>query len=237
MCTPFPDMALKELARVCHLKVPPAVIEGVDISNLQDESVVASLVCFRDGKASKSEYRRYRLENAPPDDFARMAVVIRRRFGGENSLPLPDLLLLDGGRPQLEAVMRVFDELDIAVPLVAIAKGRDEQGRKKTEIPDRFYQPGRKDGISLAVRAPAYRLLQQVRDEAHRFAINYHRRLRQQGRETILLEIGGVGKKRAQHLLKIFGSVEVIMSLTVEEITERAAMPPAVARNIVSFFF
>ncbi len=232
----FPELALKELARVCHLKGLPEVIEGVDISNLQDESVVASLVCFRDGKASKSEYRRYRLENAPPDDFARMAVVIRRRFGGENPLPLPELLLLDGGRPQLEAVMRVFDELDIAVPLLAIAKGRDEQGRKKSEIPDRFYQPGRKDALNLTVRAPAYRLLQQVRDEAHRFAINYHRLLRQQGRETILLEIDGIGNKRAQCLLKIFGSVEVIMSLKVEEIAGKAAIPLAVARNVTDFF-
>ena len=232
----FPDMALQELARVCHLKGLPAVIEGVDISNLQDDSVVASLVCFRDGKASKSEYRRYRLENPPPDDFARMAVVIRRRFGGEKTLPLPDLLLLDGGRPQLEAVIRVLNELDITVPLLAIAKGRDNQGRKKSVIPDRFYQPGRKDGISLAVRAPAYRLLQQIRDEAHRFAINYHRLLRQQGRDTLLLEIKGVGKKRARHLLKVFGSIETLMPLTPEEIAGKAAIPLAIARNISDFF-
>ncbi len=127
----FPDSALQELARVCHLKNPPAVIEGVDISNLQSESVVASLVLFRDGKASKSEYRRYHLENSPPDDFARMGVVVRRRFGGDNPLPPPDLLLLDGGWPQLEAVLRVLAELKVSVPLLAIAKGRDERGRKK----------------------------------------------------------------------------------------------------------
>ncbi len=232
----FPELALKDLARVCHLKAPPEVIEGVDISNLQDESVVASLVLFRDGKASKNEYRRYRLENAPPDDFARMGVVIRRRFGGENSLPQPDLLLLDGGRPQLEAVLRVLDELNISVPLLAIAKGRDERGRKKSEIPDCFYQPGRKDGLNLAVRAPAYRLLQQVRDEAHRFAINYHRLLRQQGQDTILLEIDGIGRKRAQHLLQVFGSVEEIISLAPEKLVEEAAIPAAVARNITAFF-
>jgi len=232
----FPASALQELARVCHLKAPPAVIEGIDISNLLDESVVASLVLFRDGKASKNEYRRYRLENAPPDDFARMGVVVRRRFEGDNPLPSPDLLLLDGGRPQLEAVLRVLTELGVSVPLLAIAKGRDERGRKKSSIPDCFYQPGRKDGLNLAVRAPAYRLLQQVRDEAHRFAINYHRLLRQRGRDTILLEIDGVGKKRAQHLLKIFGSVEVIMSLKVEEIAGKAGISLAIARNVADFF-
>ncbi len=231
----FPESALTELARLCHLKQAPAVIEGVDISNLQDENVVASLVCFRDGKASKSEYRRYRLDNAPPDDFARMALVIRRRFCGAAGRPLPDLMLLDGGRPQLAAVSRVLLELGVSVPLLAIAKGRDERGAKKNAIPDIFFQPGRKETLNLGPRAPAYRLLQQVRDEAHRYAISYHRLLRQQGRETLLLEIDGVGKKRARQLLKMFGSVEALNSLTPEEMAQKAAIPLSVARNIADF--
>ncbi len=107
---------------------------------------------------------------------------------------------------------------------------------KKNEIPDCFYQPGRKGRLNLVVQAPAYRLLQQVRDEAHRFAINYHRLLRQRVRDTILLEIDGIGKKRARHLLKIFGSVETIMLLTPEMLAEKAGIPLAAARNIVEFF-
>ena len=231
----FPSQALKELAQVCHLKAPPEVIEGVDISNLQDESVVASLVCFRSGRASKREYRRYRLQNPPPDDFARMAAVIRRRFSGDNCYPLPDLLLLDGGRPQLRAVLQVLKELDLSLPILAIAKGRNEHGSKDQNIPDSFYQPGRKDGLGFAVHSSAYRLLQQIRDEAHRFAINYHRLVRKKGRETILLEIAGVGEKRARHLLKVFGSVEAIARLSPEELAEQSSLPLAVACKLRDF--
>ncbi|MCK5681487.1 excinuclease ABC subunit UvrC [bacterium] len=231
----FPSRALLELARVCRLKAPPEVVEGVDVSNLQNEGVVASLVCFRSGKASKQEYRRYRLENAPPDDFARMAAVVRRRFSGENYHPFPDLLLLDGGRPQLEAVTRVLKELGISVPLLAIAKGRDEGGNKDQSIPDSFYQPDRKGALGLAVRNPAYRLLQQIRDEAHRFALSYHRLVRKQGRETVLLEVDGVGEKRARHLLKVFGSVEAMTHLSPEKLAEKSAIPMSVAQKVIDF--
>ncbi len=231
----FPASALRDIARICRLEAVPEMIEGVDISNLQDEGVVASLVCFRAGKASKSDYRHYRLCPAPPDDFARMAAVIRRRFGTDNPRPRPDLLLLDGGRPQLKAVLRVLKELDVSVPLLAIAKGRDERGGKDSTVPDSFYQPGRKDALQLVLNSPAYRLLQQIRDEAHRFAINYHRLLRKKGRQTLLLEIDGVGDKRAQQMLKIFGSVEAIARLSPGELADNSAVSLPLAERIISF--
>ena len=231
----FPGQALRELAKVCNLKVEPEVIEGVDVSNLQEDCVVASLVCFRAGQASKSEYRHYRLDDVAPDDFARMAEVIRRRFSCENCRPQPDLLLLDGGRPQLEAVIRVLRELDIEVPLVAVAKGRAEDGRKDRQVPDRFYQPGRKDALLLSVRSPGVRLLQQVRDEAHRFAINYHRLVRKRERDTVLVEIEGIGKKRALRLLQVFGSVEKMLPLSPEELVEKANLPFQVACKVCEF--
>ncbi|MEA3347761.1 MAG: excinuclease ABC subunit UvrC [Pseudomonadota bacterium] len=231
----FPGQALRELTKVCKFKVLPEVIEGVDISNLSEDCVVASLVCFRGGQASKSEYRHYRLDDVAPDDFARMAEVVRRRFSGENCRPHPDLLLLDGGRPQLEAVGRVLRELDLEVPLVAVAKGRDQQGRKDHQVPDSFYQPGRKDALALPARSPGARLLQQVRDEAHRFAINYHRLLRKRERETILVEIEGIGKKRALRLLQVFGSVEKIITATPEELVEKASLPFPVACKVCEF--
>ena len=231
----FPGQALRELAKVCNFKVLPEVIEGVDISNLSEDCVVASLVCFRDGKASKSDYRHYRLDDVAPDDFARMAEVVRRRFSGENCRPHPDLLLLDGGRPQLEAVGRVLRELNLEVPLVAVAKGRDQQGRKDRQVPDSFYQPGRKDALALSSRSPGARLLQQVRDEAHRFAINYHRLLRKRERDTVLVEIEGIGKKRALRLLQIFGSLEKIIPATPEELVAKAGLPFSVARKVCEF--
>ncbi len=232
----FPSLALSELARACNFKALPEVIEGVDISNLQEDGVVASLVCFREAQASKSEYRHYRLDDVAPDDFARMAEVVRRRFTGADCRPHPDLLLLDGGRPQLMAVERVLRELGIEVPLVAVAKGRDERGRKDAKIPDSFYQSSRKDALSFKTHSPGARLLQQVRDEAHRFALNYHRLVRKRERETILLEIEGIGKTRAFRLLKVFGSLEKIIPATPEELVEQVGLPFPVACNVCDFF-
>ncbi|MBN2808265.1 MAG: excinuclease ABC subunit UvrC [Deltaproteobacteria bacterium] len=231
----FPETALRELARVCELKGLPEVIEGLDIANLQADCVVASLVCFRGGQADKSAYRRYRLEDAAPDDFARMAEVVRRRFSGEEGSAWPDLLLLDGGRPQLIAVERMLQDLAVSVPLVAVAKGRNRQGRKDRQVPDSFYQSGRKEALPLARRSPAARLLQQVRDEAHRFALGYHRLLRKLERETVLVEIEGVGKARARRLLQRFGSLEKIIPATPQDLVEKAGLPLAVARNVCAF--
>ncbi|MEA3332055.1 MAG: excinuclease ABC subunit C, partial [Pseudomonadota bacterium] len=101
--------------------------------------------------------------------------------------------------------------------------------------PDRFYQPGRKDALVLSKQSPGARLLQQVRDEAHRFAVNYHRLIRKRERDTVLVEIEGIGKKRALRLLQIFGSVEKMLSLSPEELAEKASLPFPVARKVCDF--
>ncbi len=236
----FPDRALAELARVLKLSVPPRVIEGLDISHLGTGGVVASLVTFRDGRPDTDGYRRYSLEEAPPDDFARMAEVVRRRFsppekGGESRRPQPDLLLLDGGRGQLQAVCRVLDDLGIELPLVAIAKGRDETGRKSSRQPDLFYQPGRVRPLPFGDYSPARRLLQQVRDEAHRFVLEFQRSRRARERETILYAIEGIGPQRARKLLQVFGSVEKIAAAGPDELVERCGLPRSVAERVDEF--
>ena len=233
-----PAAALAEIARVLKLRRPPARIEGLDISNLGPETVVAALVCFRDGNKSPGDYRRYRIDFPPPDDFARMAEVVRRRFspGREEHQPRPDLLLLDGGRLQLQAVAGVLAELGIEVPLIAIAKGRTAAGRKARRAPDCFYQPGRREPLPFGERSKARRLLEEIRDEAHRFAIEYHRRRRRRQRETVLTEIPGIGPRRAAQLLRSFGSVEKIAAAGLDELVTAGRLPRAVAEKVVGFF-
>ena len=231
-----PAAALAEIARVMKLPVPPRVIEGLDISNLQQEGVVAALVSFREGRKNPDGYRRYRLDFPPPDDFARMAVVIRRRFAPEKPCSLPDLLLLDGGRAQLAAVARVLAELGVEVPLVAIAKGRSPEGRKSRPAPDLFYASGRREPLPFAERSPARLLLEEVRDEAHRFAVEYHRLRRRRNRETVLTGIDGIGPRRAARLLQAFGSVEAIAAAGCDELVAKGGLPRPVAEKVVGFF-
>jgi len=227
---------LAELARVMKLEKPPEIIEGLDISHLGSGGVVAALVSFRGGEKRPDDYRRYRLDQPPPDDFARMAEVVRRRFGplakgDEESRPAPDLLLLDGGRAQLMAVERVLEEIGIEVPLVAIAKGRDAAGRKDRRVADLFYQPGRRDPLSLTERSPARRLLMEIRDEAHRFALDYQRRRRQADQGTRLTSISGIGPRRARKLLLTFGSLEGVAAAGVEELVS-AGLPRSLAERV-----
>ena len=228
--------ALAEIARVLKLAGPPELIEGIDISNFGTEGVVASLVSFRAGSKNPDGYRRYRLDFPPPDDFARMAEIIHRRFAPGKERRLPDLLLLDGGRLQLQAVARVLDELGVEVPLLAIAKGRDPEGRKSRRTPDLFYAAGRREPLPFGERSPARRLLEEIRDEAHRFAVDYHRLRRRQNRETVLTEIPGIGPRRAIRLLQDFGSVEGIAAAGVDELVEKGGLPRPVAEKVVGFF-
>jgi len=231
----FPVQALAAIAQFCQLKSPPEMIEGLDISNLQDQGVVAALVTFRGGVPFKEGYRHYRLAQAPPDDFARMAEVVRRRFAAEKERLFPDLLVLDGGLAQLEAVARVLRELNVEIPLLAIAKGRNEKGVRDRHEPDHFFGSGHREPWCLSVFSPAYRLLQQVRDEAHRFAVTYHRQVRKKERDTSLLEVEGIGRKRALTLLRMFGSLEELRQASPEVLVSRARLPLATARRLHEF--
>jgi len=204
----------KEVEEALDLEKPPRRIECFDISNLQGSDVVASMVVWEDGRMKKSDYRRFIIRSLSglPDDFQSMREVVTRRYKRtqEEGLAMPDLVLIDGGIGQLHAAQSALDELNIVdQALSSIAK--------KEEI---IYIAGREDEpVILERRSPVLRLIQQIRDESHRFAINFHRERR--GRRTLtseLCEIAGIGLKTTQKLLTHFGSLAKIREASVEDL-------------------
>ncbi len=198
--------AVDELARVLGLDRPPRSIEGFDISNTGGEESVGSLVVFKDGRSARSEYRKFRIRTVEgPNDVASLAEVIGRRYRRrvEEGRPLPDLIMVDGGKGQLAAAEKAMAERGLSnIPLVSIAK--------REEI---LFAPGRKEGLRLERTSPALKLVQAVRDEAHRFAINFHRGRREKHSFASELDsIPGLGPKKKAALLDRFGSVEKIRS-------------------------
>ncbi|MFQ5913730.1 MAG: excinuclease ABC subunit UvrC [Nitrospinota bacterium] len=223
---------LGELRDVLRLPEVPQRIEAFDVSNLQGTDAVACMVVFRDGKPAKDEYRNYliKTENAP-DDYAMMAEVLERRFrralaeGG----PWPNLILVDGGKGQLGAALRVLDELALRrLSVIAMAKGGDRRGRN-----DMIFLPGYADPIPLLPDSPVRYLLQRVRDETHRFAIRFHRKRRGKGRlQSILEEVEGIGPARRRSLLRYFGSVDQIREAGVDQLAGIPHMNEALARAV-----
>ncbi|HOJ95924.1 MAG TPA: excinuclease ABC subunit UvrC [Methanospirillum sp.] len=163
---------LAELGEALHMKTPPDVIECFDISHLGGTGTVASMVLFRDGKPDKKNYRRYKIKTEKPsDDYAAIAEVVRRRYSRllrENG-PMPDLIVIDGGPGQVKSAHTVLQELHLSIPIISIAKREEE-----------IYIPGRNTPLSIQKKSPASLLIQEIRDEAHRFAITYQKKLRQQ---------------------------------------------------------
>ena len=215
----------KEVEEGLDLEKPPQRIECFDISNLQGSDVVASMVVWEDGRMKKSDYRRFIIRSLSglPDDFQSMREVVTRRYKRvqEEGLSMPDLVLIDGGIGQLHAAQSALDELNIVdQQLASIAK--------KEEI---IYIAGREDEpVILERRSPVLRLIQQIRDESHRFAINFHRERR--GRRTLtseLCEIEGIGLKTTQKLLTHFGSLTRIREASVEELQGVIKRPQAEA--------
>ncbi|MFP3896525.1 MAG: excinuclease ABC subunit UvrC [Anaerolineales bacterium] len=230
--------ALAELQEALDLEQPPTRIECYDISNTQGVATTGSRVVFVKGVPSKQDYRRFRVRTVHgPDDYAAMAEVLQRRFkraheaqakkreeGKESRWAImPDLVLLDGGKGQLNAAREVMKELGVDhIPTAALAK-REEA----------LFVPGRSAPILLPRRSEGLYLLQRIRDEAHRFAINYHRKLRRKkGMNSILEEIPGVGPVRRQSLLKTFGSLEGVREATVEELAAAPSMTRPVAERL-----
>lgn len=175
--------ALEEVQEKLHLPQLPARIECYDISNTSGEEPVASRVVFVDGAPDKNLYRRYKIKTVVgSNDFAMMKEVLGRRFSPENTEALPDLVVVDGGKGQLSQAVAIFEELNVqGVGVVGLAKARTEKDFQATEVKssmERLFIPGRKNPLSLLPHTKAYRLLVHVRDEAHRFAISYHRLLR-----------------------------------------------------------
>ncbi len=211
----------------------PVRIECYDISNTMGTNSVASMVVFQGGRPAKDQYRRFKIKTVEgSDDFASMNEVIRRRLqrfaeGDEKFAQTPDLILLDGGKGQLSAVVPVFEELGVGtelpdIPLRSLAK-RDEE----------VFQPGRPEPVILRRESPELHLLQRVRDEAHRFANTYHRNLR--GREmtrSILDELPGVGPSRKKKILEHFGTPEAFLEASLEELEAVPGLPGRVAREV-----
>ena len=220
--------ALEELQQALKLPALPRRIEGFDVSTLQGHEPVASMVVFVDGRPKKALYRRFVIRTAQgPDDVAMLAEAVRRRLenaleGDEKFTPLPDLILLDGGKGQLTAVRVAMRELGLEdVPTVALAKEHEH-----------LFIQGRKRPLVLSRRSEALKLLQRVRDEAHRFALEGHRRRRaKKTLRSALDEVPGIGPARKRLLLERFGSIKALREAAPEELIQ-AGLPKAVAERL-----
>jgi excinuclease ABC subunit C len=237
------EKLLEALKERLHLRNIPRRIEAFDISNLQGGHAVGSMVTFVDGKPFKERYRHFKVKTIEgADDYGMMYEVLLRRYqkaAQENDLP--DLVLLDGGRGQLNVAQEVFKELKIKeIDLISLAKERTitepllSRSRKSEE---KIFHPQHKEPLILGRHSSLLHLLDRIRDEAHRFAITYHKKVRT--KETIKSELGeipGIGTVRQKELLKYFGSIEKIRGATLEEIVRTPKMNSKLARILHDFF-
>jgi excinuclease ABC subunit C len=226
--------ALEELALALSLPTPPLRIECYDISTIQGTNTVGSMVVFEEGRPRSGEYRRFRVRTtavAPgrPDDYASHREVLRRRFfraleaeegvAEELRWRLPDLVVIDGGIGQVNAARGVMDQLGLHdLPVIGLAKEREE-----------IWLPGAPTPLVLPSNSQALYLMQRLRDEAHRFAVTYHRKLRAKAQtHSVLDDVAGVGPARKRALLRVFGSTKQMRAATVEEI----ASVPGISHNL-----
>ncbi len=229
----------EELQRRLHLRNAPKRIECFDISNIQGRLAVGSMVTFDEGEPDKNRYRRFRIKTVPgADDFQMMYEVLRRRFArAKQEGNYPDLLVVDGGKGQLNVALEVLRELDISeVDAVGLAKMRVERAPQSAEVTrseERVFLPGRKNPVILKRNSNALFLLQRVRDEAHRFAITYHRQLRRRERLRSALDmIAGIGTTRRNRLLRHFGSLRRIRAASIEDLARVPGISSALAAQI-----
>ncbi|UCG22240.1 MAG: excinuclease ABC subunit UvrC [Deltaproteobacteria bacterium] len=234
-----PLPALERLQQKLDLESFPHRLECVDISNFRGQFPVGSLVVFEDGEPVKSAYRRYRIRDVVQiDDPAMMAEVIRRRFTDErDSKVLPDLLVVDGGKARLNQTIAILDDLELKemVPVVALAKKQRLANQIEPAKSDRLYLAGRKTPLLLDNDPPLKFLLGRLRDEAHRFAIEYYqKRHRKSTLHSRLDDIRGIGPKRRRALIQYFGSVNQLAKATTEEISQVAGVSSKLAEEIFS---
>ena len=234
---------LETLREKLNLRNIPRRIEAFDISNLHGGQAVGSLVFFEDGRPNKEGYRRFKIKTVEgADDYGMMYEVLLRRYQKameENDLP--DLVLLDGGRGQLNVAQEVFKELGIQqVDLISLAKER-RMGETRTvrygKTEEKVFHPQYKQPFQFERQSPLLRFLDRIRDEAHRFAITYHKKIR--GKETIkseLEEIPGIGRVRQRELLKHFGSVEEVSKASLSDLARAPKMNEKLAEKIYFFF-
>lgn len=226
------DKAMAEIERELNLPRLPLRMEGYDISNIQGKDAVGSMVVFEKGKPKPAHYRRFRIKTVPSaDDYAMLQEVIRRRFGhikkkaadASSWAIMPDLVLIDGGKGQLSSVVREMHNIGAdAVPVASLAKEREE-----------IFIPQRLKPINLPYTSPGLQLLQRIRDEAHRFAIGYHRNVhKKQVFGSALDAIPGVGQKTKSSLLRQFGSVQSIREASVDELASAKGINRKLAQTI-----
>ena len=216
---------LKEIQEQLHLPKIPAHIECFDNSNIQGSDAVAACVVFKMGKPSKKDYRKFNIKTVEgPDDYASMKEVVRRRYTRaiEEQSPLPDLIITDGGKGQMEVVREVIeDELQLNIPIAGLAK---DNKHRTSELLYGF--PPMTIGVKQST--PLFHLLENIQDEVHRFAITFHRDKRSKSQTTSVLDdIPGIGEKRKTALLKAFKSVSRIKKATLEEVAEVIGMTAA----------
>ena len=226
LSNPGPERPLEEVAVLRDVlgivsNVPDSEfsIEAFDISNISGTLAVSGMVAFTGGKPDKRRYRRFKIRNREAmakggDDFAMIAEAVSRRYGGDDPAPTPDLLLIDGGKGQLNAAIRALKAIGVKpLPVISLAKRNEE-----------VFVPGWDEPLRLDVRSPALNLLRRVRDETHRFSVDYHRKLRDAAVERSELDsVPGVGPARKKALLKAFGSLEGVREASPAEIA--AAVP------------
>ncbi|MEE0938245.1 excinuclease ABC subunit UvrC [Methanobrevibacter sp.] len=221
------ENSLIELKKYLKLEKLPRVIEGYDISNISGKFAVGSKVSFKDGKPNKKMYKHFRMETPGPNDFAMMEELLTRRLKMVDRDPEPDLIVIDGGKGQLGMACGVLEKLNLThIPIIGLAKEFEE-----------VFVPNSKRPIIIPKNNKALHLLQQVRDESHRFAITYHRKLRSDDIQASSLDdIAGIGKKRKVALLKELGTIENIKKASVEDLAKIKGMNQKTAENVYNYY-
>ncbi|NHZ86122.1 MAG: excinuclease ABC subunit C, partial [Planctomycetia bacterium] len=224
----FYPASVAQLQEDLNLKAPPRRIEAFDISHLGGTDTVASMVCFVDGKARKSEYRKYKVKTVIGiDDFAAMHEIVLRRYKRvlTEELTLPDLILIDGGKGQLSVAVSALNELKIDhIPIIGLAKRLEE-----------VFLPGNSEAQTISKQSPGLILLRRIRDEAHRFAITFQKQKRNKKvTKSIFDEIPGMGVKRVKLLLNAFNDVKAIANADIESVRQRTGIPEKVCKLIIN---
>jgi len=217
---------VNQLEEDLQLKAPPRRIEAFDISHLGGTNTVASMVCFVDGKARKSEYRKFKIKTVVGiDDFAAMREVVHRRYlrAKKEKGSLPDLILIDGGKGQLSMAVSALRELGLDyITIIGLAKRLEE-----------VFVPGISEPQSIHKQSPGLILLRRIRDEAHRFAITFQRSKRKDVLSSIFDDIEGMGPKRVQKLLQSYDSTKSIANTDLKDISEKTGIPEGIAKEVV----
>ncbi|OOP57704.1 MAG: excinuclease ABC subunit C [Candidatus Brocadia carolinensis] len=230
-------MTLKE---TLHLRQIPERIECFDISNIFGKHAVGSMVTFEQGKPNKSRYKRFKIKTVGQiDDYAMMHEVLTRRYKrAVEEDDLPNLAIVDGGKGQMGVALKIFEELAIDnVDLIALAKGKKDRSVLGGKVDEQIFVPYSSNPIVLVPSSPELLFLDKIRDEAHRFAIAYHRKLRhREYYQSPLDEISGMGLARKKKLIKCFGSIEGIRSATIEQLIEIGKLPVKFATEIFHYF-